>query len=313
VTVNRSEAGMLAVLPALVFAAAVGVENVHGWNAIAVVGAISAVLPVIGRVRDELAVLGWIPGLFFGFLLFLLSGISRNPLPGPLGDLAGGWAVLAPLFVAGALFSRQRAPGSRSVLVIIGLLASVAVLFVASYGPYGSPTDFAEAFAQVPRAQADVLGSILTGGNPTTAPFVAVGSPVFALLVLLAGAGAIVGLLAVDPERDPEYIGFEGPAPRVPAGTYRTLFPDGRQSLTEATPSSRPGSAEPSTLVSVVAATAAAIVSLTLASAWPNALIPGTAAVLIALLAATLLAFRGRGSLESPSGPAPAAAPSERI
>ena len=302
---NRSELGLLAVVPALLYAVDIAAGGVQGWSGPAFIGALAGVAPVIGLYRRDLAILGWLPGLFFGVLLFTLSGISVNPLPDPLGDVVGGWAVLAPVFVGIAAIAPGRSPSTRSVLLVLAFLTAAAAVTLGTTGGFASPSDFANAFAQVPRSQAEALGAILTGGAPSASPFIAAATPTFSALLLLAGAGGLSGLLAVDPAHDPESLGFEGAEPHLPAGPVRSLLPDGRAELDRASRPERPAGADPSTILSVVIAGVAAVLSLVVAGTAPNDLIPGTAGAAILLLAASLLTLRSH----SMAPPRPSAAP----
>ncbi len=312
---NRARFALLALLPAAGYASYEGARSVGPWGLAAAIGVGAALLPLLGLARDDLDVLGWIPGLFLGTVLFVLCGVTVSPIPGPLAGLIGGWAVAAPLFAAIAAIGSDRAPGRRVFLLVLALLAGLAVLAVASAGPAGSPGTFAQAFAQVPKRQALALATVLTGGSSLSAPFLAVPVLPYDALALLAGAGGLVGLLALPGEGEPEAIGHDLRRPDVPEGTYRSLLVEGRSRLAEATPNERPTSAEPAAIVSLFAAALAALGSLLGASFDPDWLIAGTATLVIALLAAILLSLklpRRPGARQRPrpaTGAAPAGEP----
>jgi len=302
---NRSDLGLLALVPALAYAVVHGVQAVAPLDAVAGIGALSALAPAVGLVRRDLAVLGWLPGIFFTVVLFTVAGISANALPGALGDLAGGFALCAPFFLLLGAAASPDEPGRRAALLVLSLLAAAAVLAAAQIGPGGSAANFAVAFAQIPRAQASALGGVLTGASSGTAPFVAVASSTFSLLVLLAGAGALASLLGVDPSRDPEGLGFDAPTAPVPEGTYRSLLPDGRLRLNEATPAARPVGPDTTSVLSVLGAAAAGLTSLLVATYDPDDLISVTAGITIALLVGVLLTmWRTRVPLTAPAPPA---------
>jgi hypothetical protein len=307
--VERAAIGFLAALPAVVYATAVAGASVGPWGIAATLGLLAALAPALGLLRRDLAPVAWLPGLFLGLVLFLVCGISVNPLPGPLGGLTGGWAVGAPVFAGLAIFSVDRAPGRRIFLLVVALLASAALLAVVTPGSPGSVAALGPAFAQVPKQQALALASILAGGAATGAPFLAAPVWPFGALVLLAGAGGLLALVGIDPDRLPEGIGHEVVNPNVPAGKYRSLLVEGRSRLEEASPPERPRSTDPGALVSVAVATLAAVGSLTGAILDPDWLLLGTAVVAGVLLGGALFVWRWsewrRSAPPAPAVPAP--------
>jgi hypothetical protein len=212
-------------------------------------------------------------------------------------------------------------PGSRTFLLVLAFLASAAVISVASVGPYPSSDAFGLGFAQLPRAQASALGVVLTGGAPSPVPMFRGTSSVFLPLALLAAAGALVSLLSVDPTKPPEALGYERVDPNVPEGRFRSLFPEGRARLAEATATELPAGAEAPSLTSLFVAVLAAMAALTLASLDADHLMPLVAGVVIIGLGSTLgLSYASRNvgkvSPRTPSAPlepGTVAAPSEPL
>jgi hypothetical protein len=298
---RRSELAMLAIVPAILYASLEGLFDVSPLDLPTVFGVLAAVFPAIGLVRRDLAALGWLPGSFLGIVLFLLASVSPTTVPGALGSLCGGWAIGSPIFAGIAAASAPEAPGRRTAALLIALLAGAAVLALAS--PGGSPTSavFATAFAQLPREQAIAIAGVLTGGGSAGAPFEVATTPLYTALVLLAGAGGLASVLGLEPEREPEALGFDHPAPNVPEGTFRSLLPDGRLRLAEGSPPEQPMGPDRPALLSVLVAVSAALLSLTAATLWPDQLLEATAGAVIALLAVALFALWSRRS----TNPAP--------
>jgi hypothetical protein len=285
---NRGDLGLFALFPLAAYATWVAAQSVSGLDAAAALGLLASVLPLIGFARRDIAFLAWVPGVFLGLTVYLTSGVSVNDFPGFFGDLLGGWALGAPVFLAiGALYAKE-SPGTRIFLIVLVLLASAASLSAAALGPYGTSDAFGLVFAQVPRMQAEALGVVLTGGAPAVLPMFRGVGAWFLPLGLLAGAGGLVGLLAVDPSAPPEALGFDQVDPHIPEGMFRSLFPEGRSRLTEATPVEHPPSADLPSVASLVVAVAVALVALYLATVDPDQLLPFTAGTVIALLAASL-------------------------
>jgi hypothetical protein len=318
---NRTDIGLFALFPLLVYASVVASGAVASLGAAAAVGLLAACVPVLGLPRRDVAVLTVVPGLFLGFTLFITSGISVNDFSGAFGELLGGWAMGAPIFVGLSAVYARYSPGTRTFLIILAFITSAAVLSTASTGPFPSADAFGLALAQIPRAQASTLGVVLTGGAPTVLPLFRGAGDLFLPLALLAGAGALVGLLAVDPTSPPEALGYEQVDPHIPEGMFRSLLPEGRARLAEASPEEDPHAAGLSSLVSVVAAVTVALAALGVATQYPNQLIAVTAGIVIVFLGASLaLSYTSRSSTRPPkrgatAGPArvPGAAPAERL
>lgn len=307
----------IALLAPLVYAAAVALPALGPVDLAVFLGVLAAVGPAAGLVSEELGRIAWLPGLFLFVVLFTVSGITPNALPGPLGDLIGGWVAASGLFAGLIALGARDARGTRAFTSVVALLAAVATVATASAGPWSSPAAFANAFAALPRSQADALGVVLTGSVPSALPFDAGLSGLFLLLLLLGGAGALSGLFSVDTGRPVELLGFERSDPEVPEGTFRSLFPEGRERLKEATPSAEPTAAELPALGSLLTAVLAGTAALVAAVYWPDDLLPFVTGATVALVIAVAVAsWRsrpegfGRGPAPPPSAaPTPAGAP----
>lgn len=283
---------LLAIFPAVLYASAVAANEVGVWSLAGALGVAAALLPAAGIARRDLAVLVWLPGLFLGAVLFLTSGISVNALPGPLGDLTGGWAVGAPAFAAIGAVAVGGARGRRVFLLSVALLAALAVLAVSASTGGAGLAAFAESFAQVPRLQAETIATILTGGSTAGAPFLSAPLLPFDALALLAGAGGLASLLAVDVDEALEGLGHEGPNADVPEGKYRSLLIEGRSRLAEAAPSQVPVAADPGAFLSLVAGAALGAGALVAATVAPDWLLLGTIVAVIVLLGTVLFSLR---------------------
>ncbi|HTT26021.1 MAG TPA: hypothetical protein VMH90_03540 [Thermoplasmata archaeon] len=318
---NRGDLGLLALFPLLVYTSYAAAASVATLSSAATLGLLTALVPALGLVRRDLGAVTWVPGTFLGITVFVTSGISVNDYPGVFGDLLGGWALGAPIFIGlGAVYARD-SPGTRIFLVVLAFLAGAAALSAVAVGPFGTADGFGLVFAQLPRLQGSALGVVLTGGAPGVIPMFRGITGAYLPLALLGAAGTLGGLLGVDPSETPESLGFEEPEPHVPEGTYRSLFPEGRLRLGEATPAENPPAADLPSLVSVGAAVLVALTALVLAARDPDHLLPLTAGVVIVLLAATLaLSYTSRPptkpaprALPETPAPTPVAAPAERL
>ena len=167
---NRSDLGLLAIFPVLLYSTFVAVGSVSALTAAAAVGLLTAFVPILGLLRREVGGFGFVPGLYLGLALFTTSGITVNDFPGVFGDLLGGWALGAPVFLGLLAVYARDSTGARIFLVVLALLASAAVLSVATGGPFGTSDSFGLLLAQIPRTQANTLGVVLSGGAPERTP-----------------------------------------------------------------------------------------------------------------------------------------------
>jgi hypothetical protein len=303
----RSDLGLLATVPLFVYAAVQGFDAIGPVDGAVVLGFLAALAPALGLWRRDLELLGWLPGTFLLVVTLTVAGISPNALPGALGELAGGFVIGSPFFAGLIAAASGDHVGRRAFALIVALLAAAAVVSIAASGAAGDASGLATLFAQVPKLQALAVASVLTGMGIANAPFVSSTTPLFAGLALLAGAGGLASLVSVDRSRDPEALGFDTPGAPVPEGTYRSLLPDGRLRLTEATAPERPSGADPSSLGSVVVAAGAALATLVVATEAPDHLIAVTVGIAVVLLAAVLLTVWTRRPRTTPAVPSPAA------
>ena len=311
-TLTRPEIAALVLLAPLAYASADGLGQLGPIGPVVLLGALAGVLPLVGLLRPDLRLVAAVPGFFLFLVLFTVSGIATNDLPGPLGELIGGWAAASPLYIGILALSARDSPGVRALLAVVALLAAVAVVAVAQAGPFDAPAAFANAFVRVPRLQAEALVVILTGGVPSTIPLDPGVPGAFVALLLLGGAGALAGLLSVDPDRPLDAVGFENPEAPVPEGTYRSLFPEGRDRLREASPDERPAAPELPSLGSLLAAVIAGLTVLAMASSLPNLLLPAVAVIVVlTLLVVALGSYRSRPERTTRPSKTPVPAPAD--
>lgn len=207
-------------LPALLYATALGLVSIRGLGPLAAIGVLVAAVPLaavlLGRGRS-LLMLAPVPLVGVAAVLALIASFDPT---GPGMLLLGGLLIGVPLAFAAILLLIARGSALVMPLTILALVelftlsASVGVL--GSGGLGFAPGALVVAFWQSTAAQIAGFQSLLGGAASATLPLQALTNPWLALLGLLALVAALLEF--VDPR------GVAGPTP-TDAGPTAVLGP----------------------------------------------------------------------------------------